>query len=211
MTKTLAAWFLIAAAAANQAVVAPRDVVQNAVTRVLTVLESGKPATDGAPTPRSTLERAQAEVRRAAQELFDFDEISRRALSRHWVGRTKAEQHEFVTLFSDLLERSYVGKIGAYAGEKIVITGEVLDGDYATVKSRVLTKSRGETALDYRLHLTDGRWRVYDVVVDGVSLVSSYRTEFNRVIQSSSYDELIDRLRKKTVSVKTPPGQAKAN
>lgn len=194
MTKTLAAWFLIAAAAANHAVVAPRDVVQSAVTRVMSAVE-GK--------PQVQVERVRVEVRQAAGELFDFDEIARRTLSRHWVGRTKAEQTEFVSLFSDLLERAYIGKIVGYAGERIVYTGEVVDGDYATVKSRILTRRRTETALDYRMHLIEGRWRAYDVVIDGVSLVSTYRNEFNRIIQSSSYDELIDRLRKKTVDVRS--------
>jgi phospholipid transport system substrate-binding protein len=208
MTKTLAAWLLIAAAAANQAVLAPREVVQSAVTRVLTVLDPGKTSHEGGNSGRPNLERLQAEVRRVAGDLFDFDEVARRALSRHWGARTKAEQTEFVALFSDLLERAYVGKIVAYAGEKIVYTGEMLDGDYAVVKSRVITRQRGETALDYRLHLNEGKWRVYDVVVDGVSLVSTYRTEFNRVIQSTSYEELIDRLRKKTVAVRPASGHS---
>jgi phospholipid transport system substrate-binding protein len=212
MTKTLAAWFLIAAAAANQAVQAPRDVVQTAVNRVLTVLEPGKPAADGAAAPRqperSQVERVRAEVRKVAGELFDFDEIARRTLSRHWVGRSKAEQAEFSSLFADLLERSYVGRIVNHSGERIVYTGEVLDGDYATVKSRVFTRRKTETALDYRLHLTEGRWKVYDVVVDGVSMVSTYRNEFNRVIQSSSFEELVDRLRRKTVAVRPLSGPA---
>jgi phospholipid transport system substrate-binding protein len=193
MTKTLAAWFLIAAAAANQAVTTPRDVVQTAVTRVMSAVEA---------KPQVQVDRVRAEVRRAASDLFDFDEVARRTLSRHWLGRTKAEQAEFVSLFSDLLERAYTGKIVAYSGEKIVYTGEVMDGDYATVKSRIVTKRRTETALDYRMHLIDGRWRAYDVVIDGVSLVSTYRNEFNRVIQSTSYEELVDRLRRKSVDIK---------
>jgi phospholipid transport system substrate-binding protein len=204
MTKALATWFVIATAAASPAVTAPRDVVQTAVTRVVQVLErqNGAPT---APPSRTSLERARAEIRRAAGELFDFDEVARRALSRHWSHRTRAEQAEFVTLFADLLERAFVGRIETYAWEKIVYTGESVDGDYAAVKSRIVT-ARGEIALDYRLHLTSERWKVYDLVVDGVSLVSTYRNEFNRIIQSASYEELVDRLRKKTLALR-PPGE----
>jgi len=139
----------------------------------------------------------RGEVRRLARDLFDFDEISRRALSRHWATRTPDEQAEFVALFSDLLERSYMNRIEAYAGEKITFTGEALDGSFATVRSRVVTQRRSETALDYRMHVRDGRWQVYDMLIDGVSFVSTYRSQFDRVIQAESYGSLVDRLRKK--------------
>jgi phospholipid transport system substrate-binding protein len=200
MTKALATWFVIASAAASPMVTAPRDVVQSAVTRVVQVLErqNGTPAT---PPTRASLERARADLRRVAGELFDFDEVARRALSRHWGQRTREEQAEFVTLFADLLERAYVAKIESYAWEKVVHGSEAVDGDYATVKSRIVT-ARGEIALDYRLHLTGERWKVYDLVVDGVSLVSTYRNEFNRIIQAVSYEELVDRLRKKTLALR---------
>jgi len=153
-------------------------------------------------------ERVRGEIRRIATDLFDFDEVARRALSRHWAGRTRAEQTEFTSLFTDLLERSYVGKIETYSGEKIVYTGEVVDGNYATVRSRIITRRRTDTALDYRMHEIDGRWKVYDVLIDGVSFVSTYRSEFNRVIQSSSYEELIERLRKKRIDVLAVSGKS---
>ncbi len=209
MSKALAAWFLVAAAAASPAV-APRDVVQGAVARVISTLEEAK-LNQGEPTAaaaRPSAERVRAELRRIATDLFDFDEIARRALSRHWASRTRAEQTEFTALFTDLLERSYVGKIESYSGEKIVYTGEVMDGDYATVRSRIVTRRRTDTALDYRLHQIEGRWKVYDVLIDGVSFVSTYRSEFNRVIQSSSYDELVERLRKKGIDVLAVSGRS---
>jgi phospholipid transport system substrate-binding protein len=202
MTKAIATWLFITAAAASSAVT-PRELVQSAVIRVLTVLE--EPQVKGEPTPagRPVNDRVRLEVRRIAADLFDFEEIARRALSRHWAGRSREEQQEFIGLFTELLERSYVGKIEAYSGERIVYTGEAVDGDYATVRSRINIKQRRETALDYRLHRTGGRWKVYDVVVDGVSFVSTYRSEFNRVIQASGYDELLDRLRKKQIEIRT--------
>ncbi len=206
MSKALAAWFLIAAAAASPAIT-PRDVVQGAVARVISTLEDAKPG-ESLPATRPNAERVRAEIRRIASDLFDFDEIARRALSRHWAGRTRAEQTEFTALFTDLLERSYVGKIESYTGEKIVYMGEVVDGNYATVRSRIITRRRTDTALDYRLHEIDGRWKVYDVLIDGVSFVSTYRSEFNRVIQSSSYDELVERLRKKRIDVLAVSGKS---
>jgi len=209
MSKALAAWLLVAAAAASPAVT-PRDVVQNAVARVLATLEDAKFNQPGEAMTASgpNADRVRSELRRIATELFDFDEVARRALSRHWAGRTRAEQTEFTALFTDLLERSYVGKIEAYSGEKIVYTGEVVDGSYATVRSRIVTRRRTDTALDYRMHEIDGRWKVYDVLIDGVSFVSTYRSEFNRVIQSSSYDELIERLRKKRIDVLAVSGKS---
>jgi phospholipid transport system substrate-binding protein len=175
----------------------PRQIVQNAVARVIAVV-SEQHAREGAAAERDT-ERARAEIRGIAGDLFDFGEMSRRALSRHWAARTAAEQAEFVRLFADLLERGYLGRIQSYAGEKIVYLGEGIDGPFATVKSRVVAPTRRtETALDYRLMLKDGTWRVYDVLVDGVSFVSTYRSEFNRVIQSTGYESLVERMRSKS-------------
>lgn len=203
MGKALAAWLLVTAAAAAPAA-APRDVVQGAVTRVITVLVEANPnRREPSPATLPTPARTRAEIRRIASDLFDFEEISRRALGRHWAGRSRADQVEFVSLFTDLLERSYVVKIEAYSGEKIVYIGENVDGDYASVRSRIITKRRKDTTLDYRLHRLNGRWRVYDVLIDGVSFVSTYRSEFNRIIQSSSYDELLERLRKKQIEIRT--------
>ncbi|OLB99465.1 MAG: hypothetical protein AUH30_05095 [Candidatus Rokubacteria bacterium 13_1_40CM_68_15] len=207
MSKALAAWFLVAAAAASPAVT-PRDVVQGAVARVIATLEDAKLPGEALNGSRPNADRVRIEIRRIATDLFDFEEIARRALSRHWAGRTRAEQTEFTSLFTDLLERSYVGKIESYSGEKIVYTGEVVDGTYATVRSRIITRRRTDTALDYRMHEIDGRWKVYDVLIDGVSFVSTYRSEFNRVIQSSSYDELVERLRKKRIDVLAVSGKS---
>ncbi len=203
MGRTIAAWLLIASAAASPAA-APREVVQDAVDRVVRVLEDARlNAPEEAALPRPGPAPARAAIRQIAGELFDFDEVSRRALSRHWAGRTGAERAEFVTLFTDLLERAYVGKIEAYSGETIVYTGEAVDGNYATVRSRIVSRRGRDTLLDYRLHRAGGRWKVYDVLIDGVSFVSTYRSEFNRIIQSSSYEELVDRLRRKSIGALT--------
>jgi phospholipid transport system substrate-binding protein len=203
MGRALAAWLLVSLAAASPTL-APRDVVQSAVARVLRVLEDARPARPGeAVAARPDPERVRPELRRIAGELFDFDEISRRALSRHWAARTPAEQQEFIALFTDLLERAYLDKIVAYSGEKIVYTGEAVHDGYATVRSRVLTRRGRDTLLDYRLHVVGGRWKVYDILIDGVSFVSTYRSQFNQVMQSASWAELMDRLRKRRLDVVT--------
>jgi phospholipid transport system substrate-binding protein len=205
MTKGIAAWLMIASALAAPATPGtPRDVVQTAVGRVLAALPAdggGRPAADD-PAARAAGERRRVEMRRVAADLFDFEEMAQRALSRHWAARTAAEQAEFVRLFTDLLERTYVGRIEAYAGERIVYVGDIVTDGYATVRTRIVTKRRTETALDYRLHRPGpGPWKVYDVLVDGVSFVATYRSQFDRVIQEESYAALVERLRRRALDV----------
>jgi phospholipid transport system substrate-binding protein len=196
MNHAILALVLVATTAA-QPVTTPRDTVQKAVARVLAVASG--PTLRDASAGHAERERSRAEIRRVAAELFDFEEMSRRALSRHWGARTPAEQAEFVGLFTDLLERGYLGRIQSYAGEKIVYLGEGIDGPFATVKSRVLLPTRHtEIAVDYRLMQKNGTWKVYDVLVDGVSFVSTYRSEFNRVIQLTGYESLVERMRSKS-------------
>ena len=191
MGKAFAAWLMIAGAVAAPTT-GPRETVESAVVRVVGVLQKTD-ASGRVPNDRGV------EIKRIARGLFDFDEIARRALSRHWAGRTHDEQTEFIGLFTDLLERSYMNRIEAYAGERILYTAEAVDGTYATVRSKVLTQRRSEILLDYRMHLRDSRWQVYDVLIDGVSFVSTYRSQFDRVIQAESYSALVERLRKRNL------------
>jgi phospholipid transport system substrate-binding protein len=192
MGTILAVW-LMAAAPTGVGAAGPRDVVQTAVTRVVTVLSDAEPP----PGLRVQGDRGRAELRRVAGTLFDFDEMARRTLTRHWTERTKEEQEEFVRLFAEVLESAYLPRIEEYSGESIVYIGESIDGPYATVRSKVISRRRTETPVDYRLHLREGRWRVYDLLIDHVSFVSTYRNEFNRIIQLTSYDALVETLRKR--------------
>lgn len=189
MGKTLAAWIMVAGAAAAPAM-GPRETVETSVGRVITLVQDADAAT------RQSDRRT--EVRKLARELFDFEEVTRRTLSRHWAARSADERAEFIALFTELLERAYVTRVEAYAGENITYIGEAVDASYATVRSKILTDRRSEIALDYRLHLRDGRWRVYDLQIDGVSFVSTYRSQFDRIIQSESYSALLERMRKKS-------------
>jgi phospholipid transport system substrate-binding protein len=165
--------------------------LKSAVDRVVKVLEDPSYKGD------ERLAQRRAAVRKIANDIFDFPEVARRSLGRHWQPLTDKQREEFTALFSDLLERSYVSKIETYGGEKIAYANERVDGDTATVPTRIVTKSGTEVPIDYRLLKSGERWLVYDVNIEGVSLVSNYRTQFNKIIQTSSYSELINKLRTK--------------
>jgi phospholipid transport system substrate-binding protein len=137
-------------------------------------------------------------VRKIADEIFDFNETAMRSLARHWQQRTPAERKEFVDLFANLLERSYISKIELYNGEKITYLGDAVDGDLATVRTKIVTKQGTDIPVDYKMqHTASGRWLVYDVVIEGVSLIANYRTQFNKIIRTSSYQELVKKMRTK--------------
>jgi phospholipid transport system substrate-binding protein len=145
----------------------------------------------------SKVEERRAMLRRAVTERFDFEEMSKRTLAIHWQKRTAEERKEFVSLFSDLLERSYVNKIESYTDEKVNYTQENIEGEYALVKTVIVTKKNIEVPIDYKLIRKSTQWKAYDVVIEGVSLVNNYRGQFNKVIRSQSYEELVTRLRNK--------------
>lgn len=136
-------------------------------------------------------------IRVVANEIFDFGEISRRTLAAHWQGRTPAERQEFVVLFADLLENAYVSRIETYSGEKIVYAGDTVDDTLAVVQTRIVTKQGTEIPVEYRMFRKDERWRAYDVKIEGISLVSNYRAQFNTIITRSGYPDLVTKLRAK--------------
>jgi phospholipid transport system substrate-binding protein len=169
----------------------PTDQLRTQINRVIKTLEDPALQKEG-----KVLERRKA-VRKIAEEIFDFGETAKRSLARHWQGRTPAEQQEFVQLFADLLERSYISKVELFDGERITYTGETIDGDLALVRTRIITKQGTEIPVDYRLHKKGERWLVYDVVIEGVSLIANYRSQFNKIIQTSSYQELVKKMKTK--------------
>ncbi|HEX5816829.1 MAG TPA: ABC transporter substrate-binding protein [Methylomirabilota bacterium] len=186
----LACSLLVAPLAAREADAgAPTDQLRSQVDRVLKLLED--PALQA---PDKARERRVA-VRKVADEIFDFGETARRALGRHWAARTPEERDEFVRLFGDLLERSYISKIELYGGEKIQYISDRIDGETALVQSKLLTKNGSEVPIEYRMLKKAERWLVYDVVIEGVSLVANYRTQFNKIIQTSSFQELVKKLK----------------
>ena len=186
----LACVVLVAPQAVREAAAGPpTDQLRSQVDRVLKLLED--PALKA---PDKARERRTA-VRKVADEIFDFGETAKRSLGRHWAARTPQEREEFVKLFGDLLERSYISKIELYSGEKVQYTGDKIEGDTAVVSSKLLTKTGSEVPIDYRMLKKGDRWLVYDVVIEGVSLISNYRTQFNKIIQTSSYQELVKKMK----------------
>jgi phospholipid transport system substrate-binding protein len=172
----------------------PLDKIRQTVDDVLTVL-----ADETLKAPERETER-RAKIRQAVFQRFGFDEMAQRALAQHWRTRTPEERKEFVTLFSDLLERSYIDKIENYGGgkENIRYTKETIDKDgYATVRSEIISKRDLDVEVEYRLLQRDGNWAVYDVIIEGVSLVNNYRTQFNKIITESSYENLVKQMKLK--------------
>ena len=136
-------------------------------------------------------------IREAVDERFDWEELSRRTLARHWLQRTPEEKKEFVVLFGQLLERTYWSKVEDYSGEKVTYVGEQIDGDYALVEIKVLTSKNTEIPVFYKLKKKQGDWLVYDISIEGVSLVNNYRAQFNDIIGKSSYRDLVKKLKEK--------------
>jgi phospholipid transport system substrate-binding protein len=165
------------------------DQLRSRIDRVIAILED--------PILKVRPQERRVALRGAAGDVFDFTEITRRSLGRHWQAATPAEREELVQLFTALLERSYLGRLEQYRGERIAVVGELLDGDLATVRTRLVSKDGVETPVDYRLARVGDRWLAYDVTVEGVSLVANYRSQFNKIVQASSTQALVLRLRAK--------------
>lgn len=153
---------------------------------------------------KSNEKKRRAALKQAIGRIFDYGEMAKRSMATHWKGRSPAEQKEFVSLFETLLENSYSGKIESYNQEKIIYLKEAIDDSYAEVKSKVVTAKRDEFTLDYRLMNKGGKWMVYDVVIEGVSMVSNYRTQFNKIITSEGYPSLLKKMKTKSEEIKAP-------
>ena len=167
----------------------PTETLKSYGDTVLKILED-----QGLKAPERKHER-RAAVRKVAEEVFDIGETAKRALGPHWQQRTPTERDEFTQLFADLLESTYIARIDEYGGERIRYTGEKIEGDTAVVQTRVLTKKGTEAPVEARMLRRSDKWYIYDVIIEGVSLVNNYRTQFDRIIRSASYAELVKRLR----------------
>lgn len=182
---------------------------------LLAVLSAPEPALAGDPTEqiRGAIDRGIAILQRPdlkakekreerrevlRKELFPsffFEEMAKRSLGVHWKDRTPQEREEFTRLFRNLLENAYAGKIEGYKGEKILYRKESVDLPYAEVNTVIVMLQGDEIAVDYRVLKDGARWRIYDIVIEGVSLVNNYRSQFAGILQKSSYPELVRRLK----------------
>lgn len=180
---------------------APTDQLQGTADRVLVILQEVRSRS------QSYRNEHVDKLRELIHARFDFTEMARRSLGAHWRERTPDERKEFMEIFPKFLEDSYVDKIDSYSGEKILYEKELLDKDFAEVQTKIVTKNGEQYSVDYRLRLVDDTWKVYDVIIEGISLVSNYRSQFNRVISKSSYKELLRAMKEK--QIKAAAGSAK--
>jgi phospholipid transport system substrate-binding protein len=169
----------------------PLDVVRMAVDKAVQTLKD--PKLQAQDKKRERIER----LREALNPIFDYEEMAKRALGTHWRRRTPAEQEDFVKLFRDFLERIYSDKVDLYGGEKVRFGREVIDKDFAQVESSIIKPKGEELLVVYKLRQINGQWKVYDAVVENISIVNNYRSQFDRIISSSSYEELVKRLQEK--------------
>lgn len=181
---------------ASLAVASPTDDVKKTVDEVVRIIADKE-------MKKNEPKRRQA-LKKSISNIFDYSEMAKRSLGKHWNVRTEAEKKQFSELFATLLENSYAGKIESYNNEKIVYMKENVEGEYAEIKSKVVTAARDEFTLDYRMFKQKGKWMVYDVVIEGVSLVSNYRSQFNKTIASSGYEKLVKKLQTKNDELKAP-------
>lgn len=176
---------------------APTDSMKSTIDEVLRIVREKE-----FKQPEKLEERRQL-LEKVVSARFDYTEMSKRALGAPWNQLTDQQKQEFVDLFRTLLTNSYADKIETYSGEGVQYLNERMEKEYAEVRTKVLT-GKTEIPLDYRLMNKAEDWRVYDVVVDGVSLVNNYRGQFTKILRASSYSDLVDQLRKKTDKLRAP-------
>ncbi|MGD2126228.1 MAG: ABC transporter substrate-binding protein [Desulfobacteraceae bacterium] len=170
---------------------APVDAIKETTDKILAIITD-----PNLKDPAKAKERRSL-IRKAVDERFDWKEMSRRSLARHWLKRTEEEKQAFVSLFGRLLERTYMDKVEDYAGEKVIYAGEVIDGEYGVVEVKIVTTKETEIPVIYKLREKEEDWLVYDISIEGVSLINNYRVQFNNMLARSSYENLVKKLQEK--------------
>ena len=179
------------AAAAPARAGEPFEVVKVAGDKAIQILKDPKLQ------PKEKKKERVERLKEIANPLFDYEEMARRSLGPHWRRRTAQEQQEFVTLFRDYLEKVYSDKLDMYAGEKVIYRRETVEDDYAQVETAFVNSKGEEYSVVYRLRRISGKWKVYDALIENISVVNNYRSQFDRVISKSSFDELKRLLKEK--------------
>lgn len=169
----------------------PTEAIRGAIDRGVEILKNAKLG--------DRKERAQVidRLRQIVYPQFDFREMAMRSLGSHWRAIDAQQQKEFVAVFTKLLEKNYADEIDLYDGQQVIYTGETIDGVYAVVDSRLIGKDKQKYSVNYRLHKVDGKWRIYDVVVENISVVNNFREQFNRTILNSSFSQLLITMKQK--------------
>jgi len=167
------------------------DELRGAIEKVQTILND--PQLKAAGKKGERLDK----LRQVIQPKFDFTEMAKRSLGANWQRRNAEEQREFVRAFTELLENAYADSIDSYDGDKVVFTNEKQDKEYAEVNTKIVSKKGEEFSVNYKLHQASGSWKVYDVVIENISIVNNFRSQFNRVIAKSSYEDLLRTMKEK--------------
>jgi phospholipid transport system substrate-binding protein len=167
----------------------PTEQIQRTVKQVMDVVA------DAGSTPDQRKEL----LRETLMPRFDWLEMSKQALGRHW-SRAAGREHEFVSAFADFLGSAYIGQIGSYRNEKVFFVQESIENDQAEVKTKILSEKSDATAVNYRLRRSESQWKIYDVIVEDISIVSNYRAQFSRILAKGSFDDLVRQLKEKQLS-----------
>ena len=182
---------------------APREQIQSAIEQVTATLKDPNLKSEGKKKER--LER----LRQVIFPKFDFTEMAKRSLGANWQRRSPEEQREFAKLFTELIENSYMDNLASYDGEKVTITSEKQeDKEHAQVDTKIITKKGEEFSVNYRLLQSGNDWKIYDVVIENISIVNNYRSQFNRVIAKSSFEDLMQKMKAKQFEAVTPKKQS---
>lgn len=169
----------------------PTDAIRSAIDRGVDVIKGANLRDRKQRT--ETIER----LRPIVYPLFDFKEMAMRSLGSNWRSLDGQQQSEFVTVFTKLLERTYADQIDLYSGQQVVYRSERADGDYVEVDTQLISSDKQRYSVVYRLHKVDGKWRIYDVVAEGISIVSNYRAQFARTLNKSSFPALLENMKQK--------------
>jgi phospholipid transport system substrate-binding protein len=191
LTMAVCVLLLLVASASVTVAGEPTEQVRKTTDRIIAIVtDPGLKEADKAP-------EKSRQIRKVVDERFDWEEMSKRTLARYWKDRTQTEKEEFIDLFGRLLERTYLDKVEGYSGEKVLYVDEKVEGKYAIVSVRIVTRQETEIQVDYRLQNKENEWRVYDISIEGVSLVNNYRKQFSSIMTRSSYKDLVEKLRSK--------------
>jgi phospholipid transport system substrate-binding protein len=175
--------------APNAVAESAKEQLQGTIDRVIKVLRTIRSAED--------IEKNRSSLRQILLTRFDFAAMAQKSLGNRWKDLNGKEE-EFVSAFTDFVEHSYMSTLGSYRGEKVVYDRDRTDGESAEVDTQVVGGRGTPIKIEYKLHLTDGQWKVYDAVINDVSAVSNYRSQFARILRTASLEELIQKLRAKT-------------
>jgi phospholipid transport system substrate-binding protein len=193
----LTAGMLLALTSLATADASPTDSIRGSVDSILTLLQDKEISNDV----------RREKIGEVISERFDFRAMSQRTLATNWKSTSKEQRQEFVQLFSKLIENTYIGRVEAYTDEKIDYPGEKIKGKKAVVETLILTDN-ADIPVNYKVYQKDGKWWVYDVIIEGISLISNYRSSYQEIVKKEGFDGLIAKMKAKIKELESQPQPA---